>query len=247
MYVLLFLLITVLVLGIIAFIMIKGFAQRVSKQFFGTNSIQEGLEIQRQELANTPKSVSSMTRIYLPIISKDFPELNLHEFTQRAENMLKSVFNAIENKDLSLIINASDDLRNQVATYIEDLQSQAIEEHYDDVKIHQTEIFKYQKDFGTCVIVFQMAIEYYRYRIKDHMVISGNRDLKLQTKYNVNLVYIQDVNKLTAPNSTKALGTNCPNCGAPITTLGQKKCDYCGSGVKEININTWLINKYEEI
>jgi hypothetical protein len=247
MYILLFLLITVLVLGIIAFIMIKSFAQRVSKQFFGTSSIQEGLELQRQELANTPKSVSSMTRIYLPIISKDFPELNLHEFTQRAENMLKSVFNAIENKDLSLIINASDDLRNQVAAYIEDLQSQAIEEHYDDVIIHQTEIYKYQKDFGTCVIVFQMAIEYYMYRIKDNEVVSGSKDLKLQTKYNVNLVYIQDVNKLTAPNVTRALGTNCPNCGAPITNLGQKKCDYCGSGIKEININTWLINKYEEI
>ena len=31
----------------------------------------------------------------------------------------------------------------------------------------------------------------------------------------------------------KVLGIHCPNCGSPITTLGQKSCSYCGQAILE--------------
>lgn len=42
------------------------------------------------------------------------------------------------------------------------------------------------------------------------------------------------------------LGLNCPNCGAPISTLGHKHCEYCGSPVIEYNINVWTFSNVEE-
>lgn len=33
-----------------------------------------------------------------------------------------------------------------------------------------------------------------------------------------------------------AVGTTCPNCGAPVRSLGAKKCEYCGSYVEPVNI-----------
>ena len=31
----------------------------------------------------------------------------------------------------------------------------------------------------------------------------------------------------------KVLGIHCPNCGSPITSLGQKNCSYCGQLILE--------------
>ena len=44
-----------------------------------------------------------------------------------------------------------------------------------------------------------------------------------------------------------AVGVTCPNCGAPVTRLGSKFCEYCGSGLREISVRVWSINKIAEI
>ena len=38
----------------------------------------------------------------------------------------------------------------------------------------------------------------------------------------------------------------CPNCGAPITNLGAKFCEYCGAGVVELNVHAWSFENIEE-
>ena len=44
-----------------------------------------------------------------------------------------------------------------------------------------------------------------------------------------------------------AVGVTCPNCGAPVTRLGSKFCEYCGSGLREISVRVWSINRIAEI
>ena len=39
---------------------------------------------------------------------------------------------------------------------------------------------------------------------------------------------------------------NCPNCGAPVKTLGEKFCQFCGTAIKEINIRSWKFNSVNE-
>lgn len=209
------------------------------------SALKEGLSDQAAEIEHTPKSVNGMTSLCLPRITRDFPAFNWYEFRQKAENMLKSAFMAITKENISLLVDASTDLRNQVALTITSNQDNGRHEFFRDIQIHQTEIADYRKLNGTCVIKLQTSVGYFHY-IEDHgTVIAGSSDIKEQTRYNIELQYVQDVNQLE--DGETAVGTNCPNCGAPITSIGKKTCPYCGLAVTEININTWALNRYTEI
>ena len=54
---------------------------------------------------------------------------------------------------------------------------------------------------------------------------SGDENRLEQTKYNVEVMYIQDEKIAKIDN---AVGTTCPHCGAPVTNLGAMYCEYCG-------------------
>ncbi|MDO5575176.1 MAG: zinc-ribbon domain-containing transport protein [bacterium] len=212
---------------------------------FVVSALKDGLEDQAAELEHTPKSVNGMTSLCLPRITKDFPAFNWYEFRQKAENMLKSALRAISNGDISLLIDASADLRNQVGLEIAANRDNGIREVYQNIDVHQTEIATYRKQGGTCVIALQTSIGYIHY-VEDHgEVTQGSKTVMEQTRYNIELQYIQDTSQIAEGET--ALGTTCPNCGAPITSVGQKTCEYCGLAVTEININTWALNRYSEI
>ena len=40
---------------------------------------------------------------------------------------------------------------------------------------------------------------------------------------------------------------HCPNCGAPLSRLGAKVCEYCGTPVIEINIKEWSFSAVRKI
>lgn len=69
--------------GAISVWIIQRKLRQVSRSMFGTDSLLEGLEQQEERIAETPRSVSSMTSIYLPQIAKDFPEFSLEEFRKK--------------------------------------------------------------------------------------------------------------------------------------------------------------------
>ena len=232
--------------GAIGVITIRNKLRNFSRSVFGTDSLAQGLRSQQEDLANTPKSVSSMTRIYLPQIQKDFPEFNYEEFKVKVENMLKSAFFAITSENEGLLVEASDDLNKSVQLIIQSNKAQGKKEFYENIAIHQTEITGYKKQAGTCVITLQSAVGYRHYIKQNGKVISGSTELSEQCRYNTDIIYIQDVDKLNS-ETVSSLGTNCPNCGAPIKNLGSKFCDYCGTGVRVVNINVWAINKFQKI
>lgn len=191
-----------------------------------------------------PKSVSSMTRLMEPQIMRDFPEFVWDEFKHKAENMLTSALLAISTDDINRLTEASDDVKKQVENIIEDNRVKGISETYSDIGIHQTEIANYQRNNGKCVITIQSAVGYIYTKHKDGKLIEGNQEYKTQTKYDVELVYIQDAELTGAGN---AVGTTCPQCGAPIKVLGSKFCEYCGSGVTPLNIKVWSLHKFYEV
>ena len=212
----------------------------------GLRTLEQVLENQADMLEETPKSVAGMTRVFLPQIQRDFPEFNLNEFRQRAENMLRAALTAIDTRRIEAMKDPSDDLRQQILLKIEDLNRRKVREHYSGIEIHQTEIARYVKEKGTCVIQLQSAVGYYRYtQAEDGRILSGNKERKTQTKYEVELVYIQDAARLQ--DGAKTTGLTCPNCGAPITNLGSKFCEYCKTGIREVNIRVWAINRIREL
>ena len=218
---------------------------RVRRAIAPILTLTNNFENQEFEMQTTPKSVSSMTSVYLPRIEKDFPEFSYDEFKVKAENMMKSAFNAISTEDISKLINASRDLTSQVNNIINSNRTNHFKESYSDIKIHRTEIKNYVKTSGNCVITLQSSVGYVHCVTGPHgEVIKGDKEHTFQTRYDIDLMYVQDVDKFEIGDSF--VSNNCPNCGAPISALGEKYCPYCGSGVEGINVRVWSINRLSE-
>lgn len=232
------------VAGGIGFYYIRNKLKEVSRAAFGTDSLVEGWNRQADELAATPKSISGMTKIYAPRIQKDFPDFNIEEFKNMAENMLTSALTAISAGDISLLEESTKEVKQQVNARITGNKQAGIKEVYERIKIHQTEITSYVKKQGTCMITFQSAIEYLYYKEKDGALLDGDKARLTQTKYNIELMYVQNAELAGDGNAT---GTNCPNCGAPVTNLGTKYCEYCGLAVTVINIKVWNLHQFYEV
>ena len=107
-------------IGALFFVMFK--IRQISREFFGTSSLIEGLKRQEALEDDTPKSVSGMTRVELPRIEKDFPEFHWPEWKQRCENQLKGYLEALEHRDLSYLGKVSVSLKDQVRLKIEEME-----------------------------------------------------------------------------------------------------------------------------
>ena len=82
------------------------------------------------------------------------------------------------------------------------------------------------------------------YKKKDGTVVSGDENRLEQTKYNVEVMYIQDEKIAKIDN---AVGTTCPHCGAPVTNLGAMYCEYCGLAITPINLKVWTLHRFYEV
>ena len=187
-----------------------------------------------------PRAVSGMTRLALPQIARDFPEFNYAEFGAGCENTLRSYFLAITEQDPGRLVGASDKLREQVKLRIDQNRQTGERERFVDVKIHQTEIARYIKEKGECRVILQSAVEY-RYGVSERSPLE-----RVQTKYNTELLYVQDAGQAGEHSLDRGYGVTCPNCGAPVTALGAKVCEYCGSAVREINRYAWSFDRIYE-
>ena len=230
--------------GFYGYHVIRTKIESFSRAAFGTKSLVEGLEQQADLIAETPKSVSGMTRIFEPQIQKDFPDFNLVQFKNKAENMLISALQAISAGSVSLLRETSNELTEQVRNQIQANAAEGVTETYRQIHIHRTEITNYVKREGKCIITFQSAVEYFHYKEKEGRVTDGDKERKQQTKYNIEVMYIQNEKLAKLDN---AVGTTCPNCGAPIVKLGALYCEYCGTAVTPINLKVWTLHRYYEV
>ncbi|MCB7319120.1 zinc ribbon domain-containing protein [Lacrimispora sp. 210928-DFI.3.58] len=234
-------LLLVLAGGFFIYWKVKRTARRVSKALFGTEDWEEGMRKRRLEESLTPRSVSGMTSVYLPQIKKDFPEFDWPEFRARSQNLLASFLKAVSSQELSLLNGASSEILDQARLWISDLKSQEIEELFQDIKIHRTEILGYTKEKGTCTITIQTSVQYLHYKRRNGQILSGSKEYLEQSRYNMELQYVQDENK--AAGEGAAVGLTCPQCGAPVTRLGEAFCEYCGTAVTRVNIRSWQFIK----
>ncbi|MBD5395831.1 MAG: zinc-ribbon domain-containing protein [Lachnospiraceae bacterium] len=226
---------------------VKRAIRSFSRAAFGTDSLKEGFDKVGEEYASTPKSVSAMTGLYLPKIKREFPEFQYDEMKVRAENVLTSYLMAISAGNAGLLKEGSRELKDKLEMHITMLKGRGEKERFSNIKLHRTEIADYKKRNGRCTVTFQTSLQYkYSLMQEGGRVVGGNPNMLMQSRYNVDLVYIQDRN-LVEDERDLSLGINCPNCGAPISGLGSKFCEYCGTPVVEINIYAWTFHNVSEV
>jgi len=208
-------------------------ARSFLKDIFNTTSFKEALEKSDIEASEVPKSVSSMDNLYLSRLKNDFPDLNVNELKSNCEKVIIDTLNAIENKDKECML-ASEKINSYIKTKIDDLKENSV--IYDHIKIHKTVIHKYERNDSVATLELASSLEFF---YKKNTEVGK----KIQTRYRCEYVYIIDSSKL---GNIKSLGLNCPNCGAPIKTLGHKYCEYCNTGVIDIVKKNWNINNIRE-
>lgn len=224
----------------------KRAVESFSREAFGTSDIMQGLKQVEQEYSVTPKSVSAMTSLYLPKIKRDFPEFHYDEMKVRAENVLTSYLLAVDQMSAGVLKEGNQELRDKLSMRIEMLKGSGEREHFQNIKLHRTEITDYKKRNGTCIITFQTSLQYYHTRKDENgKILEGREDMLTQSKYNTDVIYIQD-RELLKDERDLSLGINCPNCGAPISGTGSKVCQYCGTPVVELNIYAWTFSNVTE-
>ena len=174
-----------------------------------------------------PKSLSSMDSIYLEQIKRDFPEINIKELKRSCEKEILNLLYSIEQKDVS---NLKGKIKSLAESLIEDNKKNKVE--YNDIKIHNTVVSKYECKKGIATITFGCSFEYKK--------VINETTKKIQDRAKVEYIYIIDENQVSS--NEKVLGINCPNCGAPLKSLGDKKCRYCTSPIAEIVKRVWNCN-----
>lgn len=152
--------------------------RRLSESLLGTPDVTEGINRIRENVSTTPKSVSGMTRLMEPQIKRDFPEFVWEQFKRMSERVLVSALCAITTEDIyKLDREASDEVRQQVQVRIDSNEAAGFTEHFDEIRVHQTEISNYVKRDGRCVISIQSAVEYFYYKTASGKLISGDKEI----------------------------------------------------------------------
>ena len=197
-----------------------------------------------EEDAYRQKNVSGITKLLEPEILRDFPDFNKNLLYSIAESNLRKIFSAIENKSLAGIEKDEELILilPKLKEKIEDIKERKVEIKYDDIVFHENAIKKYEKVKGMATVTISTTLEYY-YKNSDKKENLCN-NIKRQTRYTCEFVYIYDETKLEKKNNIIVI--ICPNCGAPLRNLELGECEYCSSHFEPINLKLWKMSSYKE-
>jgi hypothetical protein len=222
-------------IGFGVYLTIRKKIRNFTSEYFGTSSLKEAFEKSEIESSSTPKSLSSMESLYLDRIKREFPDLNINELKAQAEKNILECFNCIEAKNIELLKIKNEKVSQWVQSKIEDINTTIV--HFDSIKFHRTVINKYENLNGIATLYLQTSFEYV-YKKGDEAA------KKIQDRVKTEFIYIIDEDKVS--EDKKGLGLNCPNCGAPVSSIGNKVCNYCGSGIVDIVKRSWSLNNISE-
>ena len=201
----------------------------------------------KEEQSHIPRQISGMTNVFLPMILKDFKEFNLDEIYLLTEKSLRTIFKAIETKDMALI-NGKDFnmISKKIKLQLEDLIDSDIIYKYDDINFHKHAIRSYENKGGVAKLEIVSSLEYYFTKTKSGKELYKN-EYKDQVSYITTYVYIAD--ETAYKKDIDVYGLNCPNCGAVVRALDKKECSYCHTGlnIKVIELlKCWKLIDYKE-
>ena len=207
------------------------------------NAISNVSNLQKEEYTRE-KNVKGMTKLLEPEIIRDFPEFNRDLIFSRCESNLRKIFNAIESQDTTAINNDEEFiyLREKINQQIEDMKSNNITEKFDNIEFNRQAIMAYNKNNGKATIKISTALSYYYKTNRTDK--KSYEDIKKQTRYTSEFVYVYDERRFTKNQVT--FSVLCPNCGAPLRGLESKYCEYCGNHVERINLKIWKMSSYKE-
>ena len=175
------------------------------------------------EAETTPKSLSSAEPLLMDRIRRDFPEYNPELIRQRVMKDAKTFYESAQAGKCLYTDGISDQLRERLTSSLPPDVS-------GDIRVHKVALSAYDDASEDRVLTFQAAAAF-----KDPANVTRQRRLILK--------YLAAWSTDTVTGVKKA---NCPNCGAPVPTVGAKVCRYCGTALKVWAGTSWLLTDVKE-
>lgn len=221
---------TVLVSGVlITFIFAAVFILSVIKKISGHRSfggLYDAIKEADTAQMTTPRTLSGTEPVYRNMILKDFPEFNLELARSYIKGFLPEYFHARSIGNVNGIRdNCSKQFCDSMQSKLDSLKLTGKQlQSYHSVRVHNAVVSGYTKNGYEATITFEAAVEY---------VLNGRLS---QHKYKIFYSYFLSYGAKGENESLK-----CSNCGAPISTLGEKICAYCGEVIEASVERTWKI------
>lgn len=219
-----FAIIVLIIVGIILYIYLE-IKKGVKSIFRGYNGSQILGMIKEADLRiqHEPKSVSGGDSLFLPLITKDYPDIDINLLKSNIKSCIMDIFTCIEKNDRDYIKNKYDE---NILTFYDNLTSEK-NNTYNEIKFHKCAISNYVKNQQHLTIIFQIAFQYY-----------NNKQI-VQKKYEINYTYHY--------NDENDNVIRCSHCGAPISKLGNKICQYCNSSINVNSGYVWIITDIKDL
>lgn len=200
---------------------IRAAKNRIKNELFGgitLRDIKYAIDAAREAEDNPqPRSVFGATSIYLPRITKDFPNFSNSEAIAELKIFI-SEYLAVRYEGLEDFKESRTDKSLAGA-----VRREPGEHTVSGVTVHNTAISMYVKTGETATVTYQIAVGY---------KLDGK---PLEERYKVDY----SIRLKTMPNGRKALV--CERCGAPIKSVTQTVCEYCGCAIAYDDRMHWQI------
>ena len=185
------------------------------------SSLINQIKLAQVKEATVPKSLSAVEKFVMPQLLNDFPEFNIAAAIDRVKSDAALFYrSAIENKVLFSDNTTTALLENLILP--RDVKGNII--------IHKAALSAYNKLGHDRILTYQASAEY--------MDTSDTRNQKrLILKYIAasDDDFSQNIHTFT-----------CPNCGAPVPTIGDKVCKYCGIALQTSTSLGWYLMDIRE-
>lgn len=208
------------------------------------NAIKNASNLEREEYSRIKNVRKGLTILLEPQILRDFPDFNINLLFSMCENNLRKILNVIESQDTTLIANDDDFIyvKKKIIEQINDMKSNNTYERFDNIMFYKHALSGYSKKNGVATIEISSTLGYYyETNRKDKKFF---KNVKKQTRYLSEFVYVYDETKFD--EEQQYFSVRCPNCGAPLKSLINNQCEYCGTHVEKINLKVWKMSSYNE-
>lgn len=196
--------------------------------------------------SNNPRNVIGITNLIEPEIIRDFKDFNKDFLFSKVEKNLRTILTALEERTTEKVRKDKDliYISSTVEEQIKDMRGQNYSVNFDDIKFHRHAIKAYNKSKGRATITVSSTLEYYYNNNSKNYKKKVYTDVKKQTRYTTQYVYVYDESAFDYNATTFSI--TCPNCGAALEFFGAGNCKYCGSYIEPINLKNWFIVSYKE-
>ncbi|MBR0135838.1 MAG: zinc ribbon domain-containing protein [Clostridia bacterium] len=169
----------------------------------------------------TPKSLAAMDSLLLPQILKDFPEYNPSVIIDRVKADAKLYYESAKEGRILFEQGISTALR----------ESMSLPEGVaGGIVVHRAALTGYDTRGRDRLITYQAAVKYDDDRGTPHQKRLTLRYIAASTDDFANEIEM----------------IKCPNCGAPVPTVGEKVCRYCGTALVTSAGLGWVLTSVKE-